>query len=228
MGKSAACGAAFLLCHAEAHRPCSPALCGACPSQQGCRPPCGHRAALGRIQQWCVPTVSRCQPLHKAQERGETDQGVCIEHGLCKSQGKWGFAGSRFGACQSLDHFRGEQPQLTALFSSLPAAALGRDPVRPSSQVSPHFCMPARLLHRGRDWGGDSQGQPSCPSLWCPLCHCLSLNSLLLTCWLASGKSCGSPALFALLTQKVLLCGEWLLLLCFCSLSSVLPYFNVD
>lgn len=90
-------------------------------------------------------------------------------------------------------------------------------------------CQLARgTMGHGRDQGGDSQGQPSCHSLWCPLCHCLSLNSLLLTCWLAGGKSCGSPALFGLLTQRVLLCGEWLLLLCFCSLSSVLPYFNVD
>lgn len=138
-----------------------------------------------------------------------------------------GCAGSRFGACQVCrPPSRGTAP------SSPPHSPACRWLPRAKAPWDPHPVSARQLTccatGHGRDRGGDSQGQPSCLSLRCPLCHCLSLTGLLLTCWLAGGKLCGKPALFGPLTRGALLCGEWLLPVCFCSLSPVLPYFYVD
>lgn len=109
---------------------------------------------------------------------------------LCVDLGLVSLSTAVFGrSLMSLPHFPvcQELPWAKALWDPYPRA----------------YSLPSHWLTCCRDWGGDSQGQSSCLSLWCPLCQCLSLISLLLTQRLAGGKLCRIPVLFGSLSQGV-------------------------
>lgn len=158
-------------------------------------------------------------------------QVVCIKPGFHDSWGQVGLCSEQiWGLSVCWPVLRGMAPSSPPHFPA--CQQLPRDDSLQDPHPEAHLISACQLIccttGHGGDGGGGSQGQPSCLSLRCPLCHCLSPTGLLLTQWLAGGKLCRSPALFGSLTQGGLLCGEWLLPVCFCSLSLVLPYFYVD